>query len=221
MATDRFATFDCYGTLIDWNGGIRTTLARLFGEADADALVVRYHELEPVVEAERYRSYREVLDLVTGMLARERGRELAAGDATAMSESLADWPAFPEVPAALADAVGRGWRLVILSNCDRDLIATSVPKLGVEFADVIVADDVGSYKPAHGHWNRFAERYPDAAGRHVHVGASRFHDIAPAAELRLPSVWINRLNEPPDPRALRELTDLSGLPDTLDELLPA
>jgi 2-haloacid dehalogenase len=221
MGSDRYATFDCYGTLIDWNGGIRATLALLFGEGDADALLARYHEVEPVVEAERYRTYREVLDLVTGMLARERGQELAADDATAMSESLADWPAFPEVPAALADAVQRGWRLVILSNCDRDLIATSLPKLGVEFTDVIVAQDVGSYKPAHGHWSRFSERHPDAAGRHVHVGASRFHDIAPGAELGLPTVWINRLAEPHDPRAGRELTDLSGLPAALDELLPA
>jgi 2-haloacid dehalogenase len=221
MESDRFATFDCYGTLIDWNGGIRTTLARLFGDADADALVVRYHELEPVVEAERYRTYRDVLDIVTGLLARERGQQLTGADTTAMSESLAEWPAFPEVPAALADADGRGWRLVILSNCDRDLIASSLPKLGVEFADVIVAEDVGSYKPAHGHWERFAQRHPDAAGRHVHVGASRFHDIAPASELRLPSVWINRLGEPPDARALRELTDLATLPDVLDDLLPA
>lgn len=221
MASDRFATFDCYGTLIDWNGGIRTTLARLFGEDDADALVVRYHELEPVVEAERYRTYREVLDLVTAMLAAERGEALAPADATAMSESLAEWPAFPEVPSALADAAGRGWRLVILSNCDRDLIAASVPKLGVELADVIVAQDVGSYKPAYGHWERFTERHPNAAGRHVHVGASRFHDVAPASELALPTIWINRLDEPHDPRALRELTDLTGLPAVLDELLPA
>jgi 2-haloacid dehalogenase len=221
MGADRFATFDCYGTLIDWDGGIRTTLARLFGAADADALLLRYHEVEPRVQAERYRTYREVLDLVTGMLAAERGERLAAGDATAMSESLADWPAFPEVPAALADARSRGWRLVILSNCDRDLIAASVPKLGVEFADVIVAEDVGSYKPDPGHWRRFGERHPDAAGRHVHVGASRFHDIAPASDLGLPSIWINRLAEPADPRAGAELTDLFGLPDALDDLLPA
>jgi len=221
MAADRLATFDCYGTLIDWNGGIRTTLARLFGEGDADALLLRYPELEPVVEAEQYRTYREVLDLVTGMLAQERGGQLAAADATAMSESLADWPAFPEVPAALAEARSRGWQLVILSNCDRDLIASSVPKLGVEFADVIVAEDVGSYKPAPGHWRRFDARHPDAAGRHVHVGASRFHDIAPASDLGLPSVWINRLGEPADSRASAELTELSGLPDALDDLLPA
>jgi 2-haloacid dehalogenase len=221
MEAARYATFDCYGTLIDWNAGIRATLAGLFGEGEADALVARYHELEPQVEAERYRTYREVLDLVTGMIAAERGQQLTPGEATAMSESLAAWPAFPEVPAALSDAHGRGWRLVILSNCDRDLIAASVPKLGVELADVIVAQDVGSYKPAPGHWRRFGERHPDARGRHVHVGASRFHDIAPASELGLPSVWINRLGEPADPRAGAELMDLSGLPAALDDLLPA
>src|SRR6478752_9247200 len=98
MDATRWATFDCYGTLIDWNGGIRATLARLFGPGEADALLLRYHELEPQVEAERYRTYREVLDLVTGMLAAERGVELAAAEATAMSESLAEWRAFAEVP---------------------------------------------------------------------------------------------------------------------------
>jgi 2-haloacid dehalogenase len=221
MDADRFATFDCYGTLIDWNAGIRGTLARLFGEASADALLVRYHELEPGVESEHYRTYREVLDLVTAMIARERGGELPAGDVHAMSGSLARWPAFPEVPAALADADRRGWRLVILSNCDRDLIASSLPKLGVGFADVIVAQDVGSYKPEGGHWRRFDERHPESRGRHVHVGASRFHDIAPASEMAIPSVWINRLGESSDPRATVELTDLSGLPDALDGLLPA
>ena len=221
MDADRFATFDCYGTLIDWNSGIRSTLARLFGEDDADALLDRYHEVEPGVEAERYRTYREVLDLVTAMLARERGAELAPGDTHAMSDSLPSWPAFSEVPASLAEADRRGWRLVILSNCDRDLIAASVPKLGVDFADVIVAQDVGSYKPAPGHWRRFDERHPGSQGRHVHVGASRFHDIAPASGMGLPSIWINRLGEMSDPRATVELTELSGLPDALDGLLPS
>jgi 2-haloacid dehalogenase len=221
MDNERWATFDCYGTLIDWDGGIRSTLAGLFGGDEADRLLVRYHELEPQVQAERYRTYREVLDLVTGMLASERGVELAPGEKTAMSDSLAAWPAFPEVPAALGEARSRGWRLVILSNCDRDLIASSLPKLGAAFDDVIVAEDVGSYKPAPGHWQRFGERHPGAAGRHVHVGASTFHDVVPATNLRLPTVWINRVGDPADPHAGAELTDLSSLPDVLDELLPA
>ena len=146
---------------------------------------------------------------------------LAPADTTAMSASLASWLGFTEVPAALAGARSRGWRLAILSNCDRDLIASSLPKLGAAFDDVIVAQDVGSYKPAPGHWQRFAERHPDALGRHVHVGASTFHDVAPATELRLPTVWINRLGEPADAHASAELPDLSALPNVLDELLPA
>jgi 2-haloacid dehalogenase len=221
MDTTRWATFDCYGTLIDWDGGIRSALAGLFGAGEADRLLVRYHELEPQVQAERYRTYREVLDLVTGMIAAEQGVELAPADVTAMSDSLAGWPAFTEVPAALAEAHNRGWRLVILSNCDRDLIASSLPMLGVAFDDVIVAQDVGSYKPAPGHWERFGERHPDAAGRHVHVGASAFHDVVPATELQLPTVWINRLGESTDVHPGAELPDLSGLPDALDGLLPA
>jgi 2-haloacid dehalogenase len=221
MDADRWATFDCYGTLIDWDAGITATLADLFGADDAGRLRDRYHAIEPEVQAEAYRTYREVLDLVAAAIAAERGAALSGERATAMSRSLATWPAFPEVPAALADARGRGWRLAILSNCDRDLIATSLPKLGVPFDDVIVAEDVGAYKPAPAHWQRFDERHPDARGRHVHVGASRFHDIAAAADLGLPSVWINRVGEPADARAGATLSDLSGLPAALDALLPA
>jgi len=221
MASERWATFDCYGTLIDWNRGLRTTLADLFGADAADGLLDRYHELEPQVQAERYRTYREVLDLVTGAIAAERGTALDDAQATAMSDSLERWAAFPEVPDALAEARRRGWRLVILSNCDRDLIASSLPKLGVTFDDVIVAEDVGSYKPAPGHWHRFGERHPEAERRHVHVGASVFHDVVPGTELGLPTVWINRLGERSDGRAGAELPDLAALPQALDELLPA
>jgi 2-haloacid dehalogenase len=221
MDADRWATFDCYGTLIDWDAGITATLADLFGADDAGPLLDRYHAIEPEVQAEAYRTYREVLDLVAAAIAAERGEALSGERSTAMSRSLATWPAFPEVPAALADARRRGWRLAILSNCDRDLIETSLPKLGVAFDDVIVAEDVGAYKPAPAHWRRFDERHPDARDRHVHVGASRFHDIAPAADLGLPSVWINRVGEPADARPGATLADLSGLPAALDALLPA
>jgi 2-haloacid dehalogenase len=217
MAT-RWATFDCYGTLIDWDGGLRTTLAALFGDGSADELLTRYHEIEPRVQAERYLPYREVLDRVTAMLADERERPLTADERTAMSESLASWPAFADVPAALAELCDRGWSLAILSNCDRDLIATSVPKLEIGFDDVIVAEDTGSYKPDHGHWRRFRERHPDAEP-HVHVGASLFHDVAPAHELGLPAVWINRRGEPATVAPDAELPTLAGLAGVLDRLV--
>jgi len=216
---ERWLTFDCYGTLIDWNGGISTALAEVFGEAEAPRLLIRYHELEPRVESEPYRSYRQVLDLCLAGIAMEEGRALADGESTTLSDSLARWPAFPEVPQALARLQEDGWRLAILSNCDRDLIAASLPRLGVRFDRVITAEDVGSYKPDHGHWQRFSALTGADRERHVHVGASLFHDVAPAGELGIPCVWVNRLGEPADPEPDREVPDLRGVPAAADELV--
>jgi FMN phosphatase YigB (HAD superfamily) len=111
----------------------------------------------------------------------------------------------------------RGWRLAILSNTDRDYLEASLAHLGVPFEVTIVASEIGSYKPALGHWRAFEEqtgRLPDA-----HVAASLFHDVTPANELGLRSIWINRLGETRDPETRSvELSDLSGLARTLDEL---
>ena len=207
---DRWATFDCYGTLIDWNGGIRGQLARVFGEERADALLVRYHVLEPVLEADGTRSYREVLTEAM------RGLGASAGEEDALARSLPDWQPFPDVHEALDEARGRGWKLAILSNTDRDYIEASLERIAVPFDEVIVASEIGSYKPALGHWRAFegrVGRLPD-----VHVAASLFHDVGPANELGLPSIWINRLGETPGPPPTRELPDLSRLADTLEEV---
>jgi 2-haloacid dehalogenase len=208
VARDRWATFDCYGTLIDWNGGIRAQLARVFGEERADALLGRYHVLEPTLEADGTRSYREVLtEAMRGLGAPEQEED-------ALARSLPDWQPFPEVPAALEEARGRGWKLAILSNTDRDYIEESMARLGVSFDAVVVASEIGSYKPALGHWRTFEQqvgRLPDA-----HVAASLYHDVAPANELGLLSIWINRLGETPGPQPTRELTDLALLADTLE-----
>ncbi len=210
MAEDRWATFDCYGTLIDWNGGIRSELARVFGEARADERLHSFHELEPELEADGKRSYREVLT--------EAMRRLGApsGEEDALARSLPHWRPFPEVTEALRQARANGWKLAILSNTDRDFIDDSQEQLGVPFELTIVASEVGSYKPSLGHWRAFereAGRLPD-----VHVAASLFHDIAPARELGLRSIWINRLEESPDPEPTRELPDLARLPEMLEEV---
>jgi 2-haloacid dehalogenase len=211
---ERWATFDCYGTLIDWNGGIRRELARVFPDERADVLLARYHELEPELQADGQLSYREVLT--------EAMRRLGApeGEEDALARSLPTWQPFPEVRPALEEARSRGWKLVILSNTDRDFIDASMKQLGVPFELAIVASDIGSYKPGHRHWERFFEQTGASRDSHVHVAASLFHDIAPANELGLRSVWINRLGELPEPRPTRELTDLSPLSDALDELVP-
>ncbi|MFL5924965.1 MAG: HAD-IA family hydrolase [Gaiellaceae bacterium] len=207
---ERWATFDCYGTLIDWNGGIRRELARVFGEERADELLARYHELEPQLEADGKLTYREVLTEAMRRLGAPAEEERALADA------LAEWRPFPEVPQALEDSRARGWKLAILSNTDRDYIEASMERLGVPFELAIVASEIGSFKPALGHWRAFEERVgrlPD-----VHVAASLFHDVAPANDLGLPSVWINRLGEQPAPQPTRELPDLLRLPDALEEV---
>ena len=211
----RWATFDCYGTLIDWNGGIRRELARVFGDDHADDKLARYHELEPELQADGTRSYREVLTEAMRRL------EAPQNEEDALARSLPDWEPFPEVPAALQEARDRGWKLAILSNTDPDFIEASQARLGVPFELAIVASEIGSYKPAHRHWERFFEQTQAPPERHVHVAASLFHDIAPANELGLRSIWINRLAELPEPRPTRELRDLDRLPETLDQLAPA
>ena len=217
----RWATFDCYGTLIDWNTGIGDQLEHLFGAERRDELLARYHRLEPEVQAESYRSYAEVLSLTLERLAAEAGLPIPEGDSGALARSLPDWPPFREVPAALAELRNRGWSLAILSNTDHALITQSQRALGVPIDVIVTAEDVSSYKPAHRHWERFFEQTTADRERHVHVAASLFHDIAPGRELGLATVWINRLGERPDPEPDRELPDLSALPDTLDELVPA
>jgi 2-haloacid dehalogenase len=219
MAGQRWATFDCYGTLIDWNAGIGGELERVFGTQDAPRLLERYHAVELELEAERYRSYREVLTLAVERLAQDERLQLPEGESGALARSLPGWPPFPEVPDALDELRRRGWKLVILSNSDHDLIAASERRLGVPFDLAIVAEDVQSYKPSHGHWERFFEATTAERERHVHVAASLFHDIAPSNELGLTTVWINRLGEQAAPEPTRELPDLSTLPDTLDELV--
>src|SRR5438094_2432253 len=218
----RWATFDCYGTLIDWNGGIGRELERLFGAEHTARLLHGYHELEREVERERpAASYREVLTVALVRLAGREGLELAAGEEDALARSLPAWEPFPDVPAALTAARARGWGLAILSNTDRDFIDAPVQRIGVPFEQAIVASEIGSYKPAHRHWQVFDERVGIENGAHVHVAASLYHDIAPATELGLPTVWINRLGEEPEPQPDVELHSLTGLADALDSLAPA
>jgi 2-haloacid dehalogenase len=221
VAKDRWASFDCYGTLIDWNGGIKGELERLFGVEDAPRLLERYHELEPQVQAEEYRSYAEVLTLTLMRLADEESLAIPEGETDVLPRALPTWEPFPEVRASLEELRRRGWKLAILSNSDRNLIAASRERIGVPFDLTVVAEDVGSYKPAHGHWLRFREESGADADGHIHVAASLFHDIGAANELVIRSVWINRLGEQVGPAPTRELPDLSALPETLDELVAA
>jgi 2-haloacid dehalogenase len=205
--TERWATFDCYGTLIDWNGGLRRALG-------SDELLARYHELEPQVQSESPElSYRQVMA--------EVARRLGLDDRDALARSLPSWQPFPEVRSALEETRARGWKLAILSNTDRDLIEGSLEQIAVPFELALVASELGSYKPARKHWDAFFAQTGAATDQHVHVAQSHYHDIVPARALGLTTVWINRYGEGAEPAPTRELPDLSRLPDTLDDLVPA
>lgn len=211
---ERWATFDCYGTLIDWNAGIGRELERLFGAERAGERLRAYHELEPRIQREDPgRSYREVTTLALDRLG------APADEREALARSLPGWPPFPEVPEALEEARVRGWRLAVLSNSDRDLIDASLARIGVPFDLSIVASEIGSYKPASRHWQEFFSRSGASRDGHVHVAASLFHDVAPACSLGLRTVWVNRLGEEPEPQPDVELRSLDGLADALDSLV--
>jgi 2-haloacid dehalogenase len=212
---DRWATFDCYGTLIDWNGGIGRELERLFGPDRAATLIHRYHEVEPQVQHENpASSYRDVLAVTLSRLG-----DVPADERDALGRSLPSWQTFPEVRDSLEEARAAGWKLAILSNTDRDFIDASMERIGVPFELAIVASEIGSYKPAHRHWEEFFARTGATRDAHVHVGASLFHDVAPACDLGLHTIWINRLGEEARPRPEIELRSLSGLSGSLDALV--
>jgi 2-haloacid dehalogenase len=217
--SDRWATFDCYGTLVDWNGGLWTEFATVWPEANTDRLLELYHHVEPLIEEDGALTYDEVLVRALAAVGAIAGEAVPIGREHALAESLPSWPTFPEVPGALSDLRGRGWKLAALSNTDPELLATSIEAIGVPFDISITASEAGSYKPAPGHWERFfADTGADRA-RHVHVAASLFHDIAPASRMGMKAVWINRLQEESDLPRAAELPDLTRLPDTLDELV--
>jgi 2-haloacid dehalogenase len=218
---ERWATFDCYGTLVDWDGGIRSTLAALFPHADPQGLLDAYRRHEPEIQAGRGIPYRDVMAEALQRVAGEHGAPVPAGREDTLGESLPRWPVFPEVPASLHELRRRGWKLAILSNTDPDLLDASLEAIGVPVDLRVVASEIGSYKPALGHWRVFFDRSDADRSSHVHVAASLFHDIEPAHRQGLRSVWINRLAEASDLPRDGELTDLSGLPDLLDGLVPA
>jgi 2-haloacid dehalogenase len=218
--TDRWATFDCYGTLIDWDSGIRQTLARVWPDENAERLFHRYHDGEQRVQAGRDIPYRLVLRETLGAIAEAEGLELLPADEDAFSEALPSWRPFPEVTGSLEELRNRGWRLAILSNSDPDLLDASLRTIGVEVDVRITAAEAHSYKPAYGHWDTFFRTTMADRERHVHVAASLYHDVEPCAQLGLPCVWINRLDGSSDLPRAGELSNLASLPGTLDALVP-
>jgi len=212
---DRWATFDCYGTLIDWETGIARGLGGLWPNENRDRLLADYHAVEPRIEAGRDLLYREVMRRAAAAIAVIEGLQVPPGREEALAESLPSWPPFADVGPALEALRDNGWKLGILSNSDPDLLASSVAAMGVHFDLLITAADAGSYKPAAGHWERFYTTLRAAPARHVHVAAGLFHDVEPCARMGIDCVWVNREEESSDLPRLAEIPDLQRLPEVL------
>lgn len=220
MSKIEWITFDCYGTLVDWDSGVATALASFLPfHVGKDGISKRYVKLEAEVEKERYRPYRDVLAVTSTRLMEQMGYPLPPGKENTLPDSLPNWPAFPEVPTTLQTLHAAGYRLAILSNIDRDLLAASITRLGVTPDLLVTAQDCHSYKPALGHWQQFEAMTGASPGQTLHVAASLFHDIIPATRLGYRTVFVNRHNEPLIGVApTRVLHDLSGLPQVVNEL---
>lgn len=218
----RWATFDCYGTLVDWEQGMTQALQTVV-QGDVFTLLRRYHELEPEVEAERpFRLYRFVLAETLKRAAGQLKIDLAPGTEHILAETLPQWSVFQDVAPALSALKAQGWKLALLSNIDKALIAHTVSSFPVVIDLVITAEEVHSYKPGLAHFLRFQEMTEASNKNWVHVAQSYFHDITPAHQLGVTSVWINRKGQDQSvPLATRVLPDLTHLPETLEQLLPA
>lgn len=200
LTTYATLTFDCYGTLIDWETGILNALRPILAahgvaRSDDENLEL-FGELEAEIEAGPYLRYRDVLSQVAAGFGARLGFTPSAEERARFGGSVEDWPAFPDSSDAL-QSLSDDYALVIVSNVDDDLFAHSARRLGVTFSDVITAQQVGSYKPNPRNFQVMLERVGVPPERVLHVAQSLFHDIAPANAAGLTTVWVNRrVNRP-------------------------
>lgn len=213
-------TFDCYGTLIDWESGLvgafQSEAARAGLTLKASDIVAAYMAEEPEVEAVGYRPYREVLRETSRRVAARLGFQLEPERAGFLAASLPEWRPFPDTNVAL-ERLARRFQLGILSNIDDDLLAGTQRHFRVTFDLIVTAAQVKSYKPRYAHFREALAR--TSGKRLLHAAQSYFHDVVPACRLGIPVVWVNRKSElaregGPEPtyevRNLVTLADLLG-----------
>ncbi|HEY7738201.1 MAG TPA: haloacid dehalogenase type II [Candidatus Limnocylindria bacterium] len=193
-------TFDCYGTLIDWEAGILEAVRPVLAARDMavpdDELLERYARHEAVLESGPYQSYRGVLAGSLGGVADELGIEVTAEELGAFGESVRTWPAFADSTDALQRLAGR-YRLGVITNCDEDLFATSAARLGMTFDWVITAEQVQDYKPNIAPFVMALKVIDVPKERVLHVAQSLYHDHVPAKELGMTTAWVNRRHDRP------------------------
>jgi 2-haloacid dehalogenase len=216
-------TFDCYGTLIDWEGGLGAflydqALRSRDERANGRELRERWEAIQFEVIQGDYRPYRDVLAESLRLLAAERGWPYSDEDGKALARSMRSWQPFADTAPALRRAREAGIKLVIVSNTDRDIIEHSLRHIEVPFDAVVTAEDVGSYKPALPHFERALEVTGLAPEQILHVAFGFKYDIGPAQQLGFRSAWVNRHGEPKPGPASPDLEwpDLWGLAELSD-----
>ena len=219
---DRWLTFDCFGTLIDWRHGIRTTGELLFPGRGAEFLDA-YVTVEAEVETEgSFRRYRAVLTETVRRVAQRMSLDLKPDDATALVSTIPYWPPFADVGPALSELRREGWKFALLTNCDRDIIALTQRRLPVSFDAVVTAEDVAAYKPSPAHFLLFKSTFGTSADEWIHVAQSYYHDIRPTSELGISRIWVNCQGESDDPTlADAMITGLAELPEAVREVSQA
>ena len=207
--SDRWITFDCYGTLLDWQSAFRRLLD--------PRVVEEFHHVEPEVQRELpSASYKDILRECTTRAARRAGVE---ADREALVAGWHTIEAFPDTLVALEYLHQEGWKLGILTNCDDDLFASTLPALGVAPELVVTAEQVGSYKPAPGHFERFEAQSKADRANWLHAAVSWFHDMVPAHDLGLRTVWVDREDTGHDASIVtHRVTDMAGLAAIAGEL---
>lgn len=224
MAATRWLTFDCYGTIADWNSCMLSALQPVAG-ASASTLLAAYHRAEAILEAgPQWRSYREILADGLALAARRTGIPVPPTAVGALAQAWPQMAIFPDVAEALTALVASGWHLAILTNCDNDLFASTAAKLPTPFEIVVTAEQVKSYKPDLGHFRKFAEMTGATPANWIHVANSWVHDISPASRMGLRSVWVDRdRTGHPAKFAERRVTAMRRLPESVLDVsaLPA
>lgn len=188
-------SFDCYGTLIDWETGISSALRPILENHEISAghhvLLELFGEAEAEIEAGPYRPYCQVLKEVLSQIGDVLGFEPYRSELESFSTSVMNWPAFPDSSQALR-ALATQYRLIILSNIDDDLFRFSQRLLGVEFDHIFTAQQIGSYKPSRQNFEYLIQHAGVPQHKILHVAQSLFHDIAPAKAMGISTVWVNR-----------------------------
>jgi 2-haloacid dehalogenase len=221
MVDDRWITFDCFGTLIDWRAGFRKILSTVAG-VRAGVLLRAYDEAERARESERpHYLYRYVLTVGLSRAAQRSGIDLAPKDADLLVRSWDELPLFPEVPEALDALRAAGWKIGVLTNCDNDLFAATLASNPALRPDVVItAEEVGNYKPAFGHFLRFESRTGVSRQNWVHAANSWFHDIDPARRFGVTRIWVDRDKTGNDPTAASSVVDnVAALPGELNRVV--